>query len=135
MKKVLLTLVAISSVFMITGCGNTKKHPASRIDEEKIKTNVNENVIREIVVEGMKIERASLVYEGGESVLTTAVTNVSNSPIVVDSIDCIYSDAEGNQTILPLIIGELAQGQTVYITSRTDVDLTKAISVDYQVRK
>ena len=124
MKKVLLTLVAVLSIFAVTGCGNSKKHPASRIDEEKIKTNVNENVIREIVIEGMKIERASLVYENGESVLTTAVTNVSNGPIIVDSIDCIYKDEDGNQTILPLIIGELAQGQAVYITSRTDVDLT-----------
>ncbi len=136
MKKVLLTLMIVLSVFMVTGCGKPKKHPASTIEEEKIKTNVNEAVIKEMEIDGLKIERSSLVYEGGISKLTTAVTNISNNVLAIDSINIIYKDEKGVATTLTAVVGDpIVQNQTVYITSTTDVDLTKAVSVEYQVVK
>ena len=136
MKKVLLTLMVVLSVFMVAGCGKKVKNPASRIDEEKIKTNLNENVIKEFEIEGLKISRSSLVYENGRSILTTAITNISNTVVIIDSIDAIYTDEDGVETILPIVVGDpMVQGQTIYVKSETDVDLTKAVSIEYRVRK
>ena len=136
MKKILLTTLVVLSIFTLTGCGKENNNKSVKIDNEKIKTNTNEEVIKEVEIDGLKINRSSLVYEEGICTLTTSITNVSNDVIVVDSVKIIYSDKEGNETILLAPVGDpITQNQTVYVTSTTDIDLTNAVSVRYEIIK
>lgn len=136
MKKVILTVLVVSSVFVLTGCGKNKKVVTPDIEEEKIKTNTNENVIKEAEIDGLKIEKSSIVYEDGLTTLTTSITNISNEVKVVDSIKITYTLEDGTKTDLLAVIGDpITQNQTVYITSTTDIDLTNAVSVEYEIMK
>ena len=131
MKKIALILMV--SVLVLTGCGSKN---TTRIPEEKIKSNTNEEVIQTKEVDGLKIEKASLVYEGGRTTLTTSVTNVTKEVIKVDYIKIKYTDDNGKETVLLGEIGDtLKPNEVVRITSRTDVDLTKAVKVEYEVVK
>ena len=136
MKKVLLSILVITSIFVLAGCGKSKKVVTPDVDEEKIKTNTNENVIGEKEIDGLKIEKSSIIYEDGITTLTTSVTNISNEVQVIDSIRITYTDEDGTRTELIGAIGEpITQNQTVYITSTTDIDLTNAVSVEYEIIK
>lgn len=135
MKKGLLALIIVLSVFMLSGCGS-KKPSEPQSQEGKIKVNTNEDVIGSKEIDGLKIERASLVYEDNLSTLTTSVTNTKEEDITIDYIEITYTDEDGKETILIGEVGEiLKQNQVVYITSTTDVDLTKAIKAEYKIVK
>ena len=136
MKKVLLTTLVVLSVFAVTGCGKENKSTSVKIDNETIKTNTNEEVIKEVEIDGLKISKSSIVYEEGITTLTTSITNVSSEVIVADSVEITYTDADGNETSLLAPIGDpITPNQTIYVTSTTDVDLTKAVSVQYEILK
>ena len=135
MKKVLLSITIIS-VLVLTGCGKDKKPKTIDIEGEKIKTNTKEEVIGAKEIDGLRIERASLVYEDGLTTLTTSITNTAEEVIVVDSIKVTYTMENLDSEVLIIAIGEpLTPGQVVYVTSTTDVDLTNATNVAYEIIK
>lgn len=132
MKKVLLVIMVL--VVLTTGCG--KKQKIERIPEETIKSNTKEEVIGKKEIDGLTIEKSSLVYEDGVTTLTTSITNTTTERVMVDSIKMTYTDGEGNTTTLIGPVGDYIESrQTVYITSTTDIDLSTAVKVDYEIVK
>lgn len=132
MKRVLLVIMVL--VVLTTGCG--KKQKIERIPEETIKSNTKEEVIGKKEIDGLTIEKSSLVYEDGVTTLTTSITNTTTERVMVDSIKMTYTDSEGNTTTLIGPVGDYIESrQTVYITSTTDIDLTTAVKVDYEIVK
>ena len=129
MKKIIPLVLLIISI-VLTGCGKDKKPKTIDIEGEKIKTNTKEEVIGAKEIDGLRIERASLVYEDGLTTLTTSITNTAEEVIVVDSIKVTYTMENLDSEVLIIAIGEpLTPGQVVYVTSTTDVDLTNSIPV------
>ena len=134
MKKILVVML-ILSVFTLSGCGSKKKNEPIP-QEQKLRVNTNEAVIGSKEIDGLSIAKASLVYENGISTLTTSIRNISSDTINVDHVEITYFDNEGNTTVLIGEVGEaILKNQTVYITSTTDVDLTKAVRAEYVVVK
>ena len=132
MKKVFLVIMVL--VVFTTGCG--KKAQIERIPEESIKSNTNEEVIGKKEIDGLTIEKSSLVYEDGLSTLTTSITNTTQERMMVDSIKITYIDSEDNETVLVGPIGDYIEpSQVVYITSTTDIDLSAAVKVVYEIVK
>lgn len=132
MKKLInISLVLLIGVFLLTGCDNKK----NETKEPGVKTNTNNDVIKDQVIENFKFENTSLVYSDGNSVLQTSVTNTSNETTYLKEFNIYVKDEKGNEIItLKGFIGDsLNSGETRIITSSYGDDLTNAASITYEV--
>lgn len=135
MKKftlVLFTAITIST--LLTGCGCTKKE---KVKEEKTVVNTNKEVIKDQTVATFNFTKTSLVYTAGTSTLVTTVKNTSTKTEYIKSFDIIAKDAKGNviNTMIGYIGEEIPAGEIRQITSNTDLDLSKAASIEYKLKK
>lgn len=136
MKKVLLiTLIASISLLSI-GCGCEKKEKKKE-EKTEIKVNSEENVVKDQEVETFKMTNTSLTYDGKMSTLLTDVTNISQNKEMLKSFNIIVKDKDGNEiiTLLGYIGEEIEPGEIRTITSGTDMDLSKAASIEYTINK
>lgn len=131
MKKTLIVTLTIVSLLTITGCGKETKLPEINSD---IKTNVNEKIIKSQEISGLKFDNTSVVYENGISTVTITITNVTESAMKVNTVNMIFVDSEGLQTsLIALIDDNINPNQSITVSSNTDIDLTKAVSVEYKI--
>ena len=88
-------------------------------------------------IENFKMTNTSLKYDGGYSTLETDVKNISNETNYLKSFDIIVKDKSGKEMIkLVGYIGEeISAGETKKIISKTDMDLSKAGSVEYTINR
>lgn len=136
MKKVLL--IGMMGVFALTtvGCGCDKKKKEEKKDV-KVVENTEKDVIKDQEVEVFKMTNTSLVYDGSLSTLVTDVTNTSTETQYMKSFDIIVKDKDGQEmlTMLGYIGEEIPGGETRTITSNTDMDISKAGSVEYKINR
>ena len=134
-KGLKLGILALLSLSLLTGCGD-KKEPTDKVnEEEQIKTNTNENVIKDQELEVFKFTNTSLVYENGNSVLEIAVTNTSAETQYLEEFKIHVRDKDGNEivTMTGFIGDQIGAGETKIITSTYGEDLTTAASIDYEI--
>ncbi len=134
-KKWLALLVTLHLFcLMVSGCTNNKK---SDIDTNKPNTVDNEDVVGDKEVGVFKLTKTSLVYENGSSTLITSVYNTSNETQYIKSFNIVIKDDSDNVmiTLLGYIGEEIPSGDTRQITSSSDLDLSKAASVEYTINK
>ena len=134
MKKTLI--VALSSLlllFLATGCGCTKKE--EKKDNNKVKVNTNNDVIKDQKLEVFTFTNTSLIYEDSTSILTTVVTNNSDKTEYLKEFTINVRDKDGNIIIqLPGYVGDNIEAKSsTVITSSYGDDLTKAASIDYEI--
>ena len=135
MKKGLIISLTLVSVFILTGCGKKEEKQFQNLKEEKLHTNTNKEVIKDQEISGIKISNASVVYESNQSTLTVQITNNSNLVVPVDSVVATYTFDDGTTSILDILIGTpLVPQQSVSATSSTSEDLSKAVTVKYDVK-
>lgn len=135
-KTKLLTILVIGTLLLgITGCGCAKKEKEK--EEEKVVVNTNEEVIKDQTIETFELTNTSLVYTNGSSTLVTSVHNSSAETQYIKSFNIIVKDSEGNvmTTLLGYIGEEIPADTTRDITSNTDMDLSKAASVEYTINR
>lgn len=136
-KKIGLVLLCtmIISVPLITGCGCSKKD--KKVETPKVTTNNNEQVIKDQEVGVFKLMNTSLVYKDGTSTLLTTVTNTSKETQYIKSFNILVKDSSGNVmiTLLGYIGEEIPTGDIREITSSTNLDLSKAASIEYELNK
>lgn len=134
MKKIILiTLSTLMLLAFATGCGCSNKNDK----QDKIKSNTNEDVVKDQTLDVFSFTNTSLVYEKNTSVLTTVVTNNSNEKQMLKKFNIIVKDAEGNVIVtLPGYVGSYidAKASTV-ITSSYAQDLTRAAKIEYEIVK
>lgn len=133
MKKRLIFLFIIMLVsVVVTGCTEN----VNKTKEEQI-VNKNEEVIKDQTVEVFSFSKTSLVYSGGTSTLITSVKNNSSKTEYIKSFNIIVKDANGNLvvTMLGYIGEEIPAGETRQITSNTDLNLSKAGSIEYTINR
>ncbi len=134
-KKWLALLITLHLFCLITsGCTNNKK---SDIDTNQPNTVDNEDVVGDKEVGVFKLTKTSLVYENGSSTLITSVYNTSNETQYIKSFNIVIKDDSDNVmiTLLGYIGEEIPSGDTRQITSSSDLDLSKAASVEYTINK
>ena len=136
MKKiVILTLSALLLVGLITGCGCKKKEKETKKDE--VKVNTNKEVIKDQEVDGIKMTNTSMVTTNGITKLTTSVTNDTDTDYKLNEYMIIIKDKEGKEIVkIPGYVGDtIKAGETRTINSSVDIDLSKAASIEYEVKK
>ena len=134
MKKKILLVSLIGCLLLVTaGCGCSKKEE----QKKDTKINTSKKVIKDQKVEVFKMTNTTLVYENKMSTLTTEVTNTSKETTYIKSFNIVVKDKTGNEmiTLLGYIGQEIPAGETRTITSSTDLDISKAGSIEYSVNK
>lgn len=131
MKKIAVILIVLFSTMLLTGCG--KKTDIT----DGIKSNTNEDVIKDQKVEVFEFTNTSLVYEEGRSKLEVIVTNTSEEVAYLSEFKIHVKDENGNE-IIELIgfVGEqIEPKESRLITSYSIQDLTNASSISYEIVK
>lgn len=132
MKKILIfTLIGISTISLLTGCGCSKKE--KKEDVEII--NTNEEVIKDREVDTFRFENTSLIYKSGTSTLQTTVTNISEVAQDIQEFEIIFKDKKGNEiaTLTGYVGSNIAPMESRVITSYCDEDLAGASSIEYKI--
>lgn len=134
-KLLLLLIISVSLISLLTsGCGNNTEEDT---DTKQPSVAGNEDVIGDKEVDVFKLTKTSLVYENGSSTLVTNVYNTSSETQYIKSFNIVIKDSDGNVmvTLLGYIGEEIPSGDTRQITSSSDIDLSKAASIEYVVNK
>lgn len=138
MKKVLfVSLVAILTLTTV-GCGCDKKGTEKgKNKKEETVVNTEKEVIKDQKVEVFKMTNTSLTYDGSLSTLVTEVTNTSKETQHIKTFNIIVKDKDGKQMVkmLGYIGEEIPGGESRTITSSTNMDISKAASVEYSVNR
>ena len=132
MKKLLILLCIM---LCVTGCGKEETEEVTLLEEETVKVNSNENVIKDQSLNEFIFENTSLVYENNTSTLETTVTNISSSAIflVEFKIDIKNEDGEVVETLIGLVADNIEAGESRKITSSTSLDLSQSYSLEYSL--
>lgn len=118
MKRVLLVMI---SLLLITGCAFKK-------------TNNNELVIKEQVVGNLKFNDISLTSKGSSSTFKVTVTNMGEK-ISPEILNIIFKNEDDTViTTLDGTFGEIDENSFISLTLTSDVDLSKAYKVEYEVK-
>ena len=132
MKKVTIGIImGVFTIGLITGCGCSKKEE----QQEDIKINNNEGVIKDQTVEVFELKNTSLIYENGNTTLETVVTNTSSKDEYLAEFKIKVTDASGNEMItLTGFVGEVIKaGESKVINSYCGEDLSTATNITYTV--
>lgn len=138
MKKNLYIMVTfIILAGLLTGCGKKNSEVEKEKENTGVEINTNEEVIKNQVVEDFKLTNTSVIYTNGSSTLVTSVKNDSSETKYIKSFNIILKDDSGKiiAQLLGYIGEEIPAGETREITSSSDMDLTKATSVEYTINK
>lgn len=133
MKKTLLVILSLFLVVgLATGCGCSKKET-----KKEDKFNTNEEVIKDQVVEELKLTNTSLKVDDNYSTLVTLVSNPTSEDKEVRVFNIYVKDKDGKEIVtLQGYVGDvIPAGESREITSNVDMDLSKAASIDYEIVK
>ena len=137
MKKLgIALLVGVSAISLLTGCG-TKEKDSNKKGEDKVVSNTNTEVIKDQTLGIYEFKNTSLIYEGGQSVLETVVTNTSSQDQMLEEFKIVVKD-ENDQEMITLVgfVGNVIKaGESKVITSYCGKDLSKAASIKYELVK
>lgn len=131
MKKTITILISTLFILeIVTGCKNNKKETNNTVVEE---TNKNQTVVEDQIYEGLEFVNVG----ASDGVIKTIVINNTGLVYEGSKFSMKIMDAEGN--VLKEIIDEVKQkmenGTTQTIETKTDIDLTKAVSIEYSIVK
>lgn len=133
MKKIMSFGIMLLTILLVTsGCGCSKKSPESNNQNNNSNENFNENssVIKDNVFEGFEF-------------LNTGVANGQIETIVINNTGVFFEgsdfkmtikDSEGNIIAeLTDTVGPMDFGTTKTVVTKTDVDLSKAAVIQYNI--
>ena len=130
MKKIVLIISIILTTISLTGCG--KKEETNK--ENNInKVNENEVINEEITYEGLEFVNVG----ASNGIIKTVVINNSGSTHENIKFTMKVMDENGNviTEITDEVKKKMANGTTETIETKTDVDLSKAVSIEYSIVK
>ena len=130
MKKIITTSISMLLVLgLVTGCGCNKKEE----NTSNTATNENQTVVEDQVFEGLEFVNVG----ASNGVITTIVIN--NTGVVYEGSKFSMKIMDENGNVLKEITDEVTQkmenGTTQTIETKTDIDLSKAVSIEYSIVK
>ncbi len=137
MKKVMkISLIAMVSMLLLTGCGCKKKEKEEEKKEE-IKVNTNEDVVKDQTVDIFSFTNTSLVFVNGQSELETTVENTSKKDAILKEFLIHVYDNDNKEivTLTGSFGGEIKAGEKKVVNSYYASDLTKAKKITYELVK
>lgn len=136
-KTIILSLTLMLVLGLATGCGCDKKKNNKTEKEPEIKQNTNKEVIKDQEFEGIKFTNTSLTVVDGISTFEALAVNETSADYFLNEFTITVKDAKGDVIIeLPGYVGDVIKaGQSKSVNSSVDIDLSKAGSVEYSVKK
>ena len=121
-------LIVLGLLMIFTGCKEAST-------TNNIKTNNNENIIKEQVVGNLLLNQVSLTYEKGTSTFSVQITNQTSESVAINQFDVTFKTKNGSViATLQGTLGESLDGNTsIVITMTSDIDLTEAYSLEYNI--
>lgn len=124
MKKILFITLTTLLIFT-TACGKKK-------EEVETKSPTIVDKINTANVDDISIIISPVEYNDGFSTIYATVTNNGEKDELIDVIEAKFVVSNEESYIVKFSIGEvLKPNQSVYITNKQQVDLSKAISVEF----
>ncbi|HIU23235.1 MAG TPA: hypothetical protein IAD49_06605 [Candidatus Fimihabitans intestinipullorum] len=135
-KKIGIILVACLAMFA-TGCGCDKKEEKVEKKEDEVKVNTSEDIVKDQVVEGLKLTNTSLSSQNGMATLVTEVSNNTGKDEYLLSFNIYIKDKDGNVIAENFgYVGEvIPNGTSRTITSSWDQELIGATAVEYSINR
>ena len=137
MKKVMkISLIAMVSMLLLTGCGCKKKEKEEE-QKEEIKVNTNEEVVKDQTVDIFSFTNTSLVFVNGQSELETTVENTSKKDAILKKFLIHVYDNDNKEivTLTGKFGGTIKAGEKKVVNSYYASDLTKAKKITYELVK
>ena len=136
MKKIGIILIACLAMFA-TGCGCDKKEEKVEKKEDEVKVNTSEDIVKDQVVEGLKLTNTSLSSQNGMATLVTEVSNNTGKDEYLLSFNIYIKDKDGNVIAENIgYVGEvIPNGTSRTITSSWDQELVGATAVEYSINR
>lgn len=137
-KTIKVTLIALSTLLLVSGCGCKKQDTnAEKTPEEEVKVNTNEGVIKDQTLDVFTFENTSMVCVDGTTKLETLVTNTSDTKQELAEFKISVKDKEGNEmeTLAGFFGGSIEAKESKTITSYSGQDLTSSTSIEYSIVK
>lgn len=140
-NAIITVLIAITLYAIIITINNYKKELNNTIPinkpstEEKIISNSNSHITKNITKDNIEISNINITYTNGHSLLTYIITN--NSSLTIADYYLIIKDKENNPIIIlpsPLT-NELKPTETTNQEITCDIDLSEAHSVELELEK
>ena len=135
-KKIGIILVACLAMFA-TGCGCDKKEEKVEKKEDEVKVNTSEDIVKDQVVEGLKLTNTSLSSQNGMATLVTEVSSNTGKDEYLLSFNIYIKDKDGNVIAENFgYVGEvIPNGTSRTITSSWDQELVGATAVEYSINR
>jgi len=87
-------------------------------------------------VSGLSFENAELSINNGVSTYTVDVTNDLEEVYSLKTINIVFKDSSGNETVLLGYIGDkLSVSETKIMEASIDIELTDIVSIEYRINK
>lgn len=137
MKKKTFIIMLILGIVFVTACqkkteGQDNDPNAEKPREETI-ANTNADVIKEQIIDGLKIDNISVVITKEHTDFTADVTNTNIESVYVKSFDIVFKDELGNEItrMLGFVGTTLEPNASKAITAGIEMDLSNVKSVEY----
>ena len=104
-------------------------------EEETLKYNTNEGVIKDKEINGITFTNITCTYDGAYSILEYTITNHSNQNINLGEYEIIVKDKNGNilANLAPTLDYELKKEESYNTGNAIDIDLSTASSIELVV--
>lgn len=121
-------LIVLGLLMIFTGCKEAST-------TNNIKTNNNENIIKEQVVGNLLLNQVSLTYEKGTSTFSVQITNQTSESVAINQFDVTFKTKNGSviATLQGTLSDSLDGNTSIVITMTSDIDLTEAYSLEYNI--
>jgi len=129
MKKIIIMLIGL---ILVTGCGCDKN---KKKEEEVIKENLQQEVIKDQTLEVFTFTNTSLTYQKNTTLLVTVVTNTSSETQYLKQFKIHVWDKDGKEirTLTGFVGASLEPNESKTINSSCGEDLTNAASITYEI--
>lgn len=127
MKKILIVSFTFLSLLLLIGCNKSiDENKSVYIKKGKI-DNKNEN--------GLVFSNSYLSIENGRTTYKTLIKNESDKDINIDYFYVIFKNSKDEEIInLPCYVGGvIKKGDSQTVDSNIDIDLSKAVKVEYRI--
>ena len=133
MKKVLMTSISLLLVLgLVTGCGCNKKEKEN-VKKEEATPGVADKVIEDQIFEGLEFVNVG----AKDGVVKTVVIN--NTGVVYEGSKFTMKIMDSNGNVLKEVTSEvkgpMETGTTKEVSTKVDVDLSKAAAIEYSIVK
>lgn len=134
-NALMLLLVAVFAVTVAVGCEKKPSGENEPGQQEEVKANTNEEVIKDRTLGVFQFTNTSLVWENGSSLLETTITNTSDEDAKLQGFKIHVYDAQGNEMItMDGFVGDsIGAHESRTMDSYHYEDLTSAARVEYEV--